>query len=341
MTANLVVDATGRSSRCAVWLNALGYAAPREEKIEVGFGDTTRLYRRQPEQLNGKLGAIFGARRPKLAGRCDCGAGRRSLDREPWRLPWAMLKKKLGVAKSLQKPDIYRVIREAVKQSPLMPYRFGTDLRRHDAELSRFPQGLLVYGLASRCFRFDLRPGDDPRRGRQSYSPCANAWQRGQMTSRAASSGLPPQSSRHLGKSRSSSDLQHPGVEGKRPVQLRLFNWYITRLFRAAQTDIVLTTRFLEMLNLIRAASGAAGTGHGASCLEAKSPTHPSGKSAFRGFVSYPDLGETRISSHALAVGRDGNWDEGQAFTSHRSWGLGLEDVVLGNSCSQFARFHD
>ena len=41
-----------------------------------------------------------------------------------------------------------------------------------------------------------------------------------------------------------SSDLQHPGVEGKRPVQLRLFNWYITRLFRAAQTDIVLTTRF-------------------------------------------------------------------------------------------------
>jgi hypothetical protein len=48
------------------------------------------------------------------------------------------------------------------------------------------------------------------------------------------------------------SDLQHPGVEGKRPVQLRFFNWYMARLFRAAQTDIVLTTRFLEMLNLIR-----------------------------------------------------------------------------------------
>ena len=41
MTANLVVDATGRSSRCAVWLNALGYAAPLEEKIEVGFGYKT------------------------------------------------------------------------------------------------------------------------------------------------------------------------------------------------------------------------------------------------------------------------------------------------------------
>jgi hypothetical protein len=41
MTADLVVDATGRGSRCAAWLNALGYAAPREETIEVGAGNMT------------------------------------------------------------------------------------------------------------------------------------------------------------------------------------------------------------------------------------------------------------------------------------------------------------
>jgi hypothetical protein len=38
------------------------------------------------------------------------------------------------------------------------------------------------------------------------------------------------------------SDLQHPGVHGKRPAPLRFFNWYIAQLFRAAQTDVVLTT---------------------------------------------------------------------------------------------------
>jgi hypothetical protein len=48
------------------------------------------------------------------------------------------------------------------------------------------------------------------------------------------------------------NDLQHPGVQGKRPAPLRFFNWHIARLFRAAQTDVVLTTRFLEMVNLMR-----------------------------------------------------------------------------------------
>jgi hypothetical protein len=37
------------------------------------------------------------------------------------------------------------------------------------------------------------------------------------------------------------SDLQHRGVNGKRPAPLRFFNWYIAQLFRAAQTDVVLT----------------------------------------------------------------------------------------------------
>ena len=48
------------------------------------------------------------------------------------------------------------------------------------------------------------------------------------------------------------SDLQHPGVQGNRPARLRFFNWYIAQLFRAVQTDVVLTTRFLEMVNLMR-----------------------------------------------------------------------------------------
>src|SRR3984893_18088918 len=68
LTADLVVDATGRGSRCAAWLNALGHAAPREEKIEVGLGYMTRLYRRRPHQLNGKLGAVFAACRPGWRG---------------------------------------------------------------------------------------------------------------------------------------------------------------------------------------------------------------------------------------------------------------------------------
>jgi 2-polyprenyl-6-methoxyphenol hydroxylase-like FAD-dependent oxidoreductase len=48
------------------------------------------------------------------------------------------------------------------------------------------------------------------------------------------------------------SDLQHPRVEGVRTTQVRFINWYIRKLFRAAQVDAVLANRFLEVANLMR-----------------------------------------------------------------------------------------
>jgi len=48
------------------------------------------------------------------------------------------------------------------------------------------------------------------------------------------------------------SDLQHPRVQGPRAAQGRFINWYISKLFRAAQQDDVLAARFLEVANLTR-----------------------------------------------------------------------------------------
>jgi hypothetical protein len=143
LTADLVVDATGRGSRCAAWLNALSYVAPREEKIEVGVGYMARLYRRRPEQLNGKFGAVIAACRPDWrAGSIAAQEGERWIVTLGGYLgdhPPADEEGFLEFARSLQRQDIFQVIREAEKLSPLMPYRFGTNLRRHYAELDRFP----------------------------------------------------------------------------------------------------------------------------------------------------------------------------------------------------------
>ena len=48
------------------------------------------------------------------------------------------------------------------------------------------------------------------------------------------------------------SDLQHPEVKGKRPAQVRFVNWYLEKLFRAAQHDGRLATSFLEVANLLK-----------------------------------------------------------------------------------------
>jgi hypothetical protein len=46
------------------------------------------------------------------------------------------------------------------------------------------------------------------------------------------------------------SDFQNPRVEGKRTAQTRFINWYIGKLYRAAEHDAMLAAAFLEVANL-------------------------------------------------------------------------------------------
>ncbi len=53
VAADLIVDATGRGSRTALWLEDLGYQPPAEDRVEIGLGYSTRNYRLRPGALNG------------------------------------------------------------------------------------------------------------------------------------------------------------------------------------------------------------------------------------------------------------------------------------------------
>jgi hypothetical protein len=62
--ADLVVDASGRGSSSPAWLESLGYIRPAEERIEIGIGYTTRIYRRRPTDLNGKYAVVVAGSGP-------------------------------------------------------------------------------------------------------------------------------------------------------------------------------------------------------------------------------------------------------------------------------------
>jgi 2-polyprenyl-6-methoxyphenol hydroxylase-like FAD-dependent oxidoreductase len=63
ITADLVVDATGRGSQSPKWLEGLGYPGPEETAVKVGLGYTTRVFRQRIGCLQGAK-AVFNLQTP-------------------------------------------------------------------------------------------------------------------------------------------------------------------------------------------------------------------------------------------------------------------------------------
>jgi 2-polyprenyl-6-methoxyphenol hydroxylase-like FAD-dependent oxidoreductase len=257
ISADLVVDASGRGSRIPAWLDALGYAKPREEQIQVNIAYKTRLYRRRSEDLHGKMGAIIAACRP------DWRFGViLAQEDERWTVSLGgylgdeVPADDLGFvefAGSLPKQEIFNVIVDAEPLGPILSYRFSTNQRRYYEELSRFPEGIVVYGDALCSF--------NPVYGQGMTVACIEAVTLHECLAKG-SEGIGRRFFRAAGQLIDipwqiavGSDLQHERVEGKRTAQVRFVNWYIAKLFQSANRDPILATKFLEVANLMKAPS--------------------------------------------------------------------------------------
>lgn len=257
LRANLVIDATGRSSRSPEWLAALGYAAPKVDEIEVGVTYTTRHYRREPHHARGAVAVIVRSGAPlfrfgvALAQENDSWivtVGGYFGDR-----PALEEAEILKFAATLPAPELPAIMAHAEPLSPFRPFRFPASLRRQYEKLSRFPAGYLVMGDAFCAF--------NPSYGQGMSSALLQA----EHLARCLAVGDTGLARRFFtGAARlietpwriaTGSDLAHPKVEAPRPPPARFFNWYIPRLFRAAAHDGELAARFIEVANLAAPAS--------------------------------------------------------------------------------------
>jgi hypothetical protein len=55
LDADLVVDRMGRGSQTSKWLQGLGYAEVPTSEMKINVTYTTRLYKRYPEDVRGRL----------------------------------------------------------------------------------------------------------------------------------------------------------------------------------------------------------------------------------------------------------------------------------------------
>jgi len=154
VTANLVLDASGRYSRVPQWLQGLGYEPPAEITVNALTGYSTRLYQRpgdfaegwqamyiRPTLLTGSRGGMII---PVEGNRWIVALVGMNGDFPPTNEAGYV-----EFARSLPTPRLYEAIEQAEPLTkPIGDRRTENRLWRYD-QLPRYLEGLLVYGDAA------------------------------------------------------------------------------------------------------------------------------------------------------------------------------------------------
>jgi 2-polyprenyl-6-methoxyphenol hydroxylase-like FAD-dependent oxidoreductase len=250
--ADLIVDATGRGSRTPAWLADFGYPRVAEERVKIDLTYTTIYYqlRRDPFQGDQSINPVASPAHPRGAFFTLLPGNRAQLsltgvlgDRPPTD-PEGIL----AYARSLPVPDIYDAIQDAQPLGPAVSHRFPANVRRRYERLIAFPERLLVLGDAVCSF--------NPVYGQGMTVAAMEA----DTLRRHLREGRPQPQRFFVDVARiidvpwdiaAGGDLAFPGVEGPRPVKVRIGNAYMARVQRAMTRDPEITTLFMRVAGLI------------------------------------------------------------------------------------------
>lgn len=252
IASSLVVDATGRGSRTPAWLTELGYRSPAEERIEIGLGYASRVYRLRPGAM-GKDQLILTVGTPavpRAGGLAVIEGGYHILTIAGIRgdFPPTDPAGFDEFAASLPSGDIAAAIADAEPVNDPVPFRFPASVRRRYERLSAFPAGLLVIGDAICSF--------NPVYGQGMTVAATEAMTLRKLLARDAA----PDARRYFRAIAAAinvpwdiavgSDLAFPQVPGKRSAKVRLVNAYLPRLHAAAAHDGKLAAALVRVIGL-------------------------------------------------------------------------------------------
>lgn len=252
LTADLVVDATGRASRTATWLRDAGYPEVREDRIGIGLAYTSRQLRlrRDPFGTDVSINPVATPANPRGAFLHTLGGDRALLSLtgvlgdHPPTDPEGFL----AYAKSLVVPDVYAAVHDAEPLTEPVTFRFPASRRLRYEKLGRFPDGLLVVGDAVCSF--------NPVYGQGMTVAALEA-----LALRRQLAGGEPSPRAFLAEIArivdapweiaAGGDLAYPEVEGRRSLQVRIGNAYMARLHRAATVDGDVVEAFMRVAGLV------------------------------------------------------------------------------------------
>ncbi|NEO84951.1 MAG: hypothetical protein F6J87_11970 [Spirulina sp. SIO3F2] len=259
LTADLVIDATGRQSKSPQWLEALGYPKPQTSIIPVNVSYTTRLYQQNARLLSDAKGICTLPVPPegrRSGGLLPVEGNRWIVTLIGWLGDYAPTDESgfLDYAQSLPNPDIYNVIRSAQPLTDSVMHKFPANCRHHYERLSRFPQGYLVMGDAL------CSPNPIYGQGMTMSALAAQALDRCLQTQPNSSHNLAPSFFKAAARAIEnpwrlsvSEDFRFPGVTGPKPFGTNLLNRYASQLHQTTLWDAQSTHAFFAVLTLTQA----------------------------------------------------------------------------------------
>lgn len=248
LSADLVVDATGRTSRTPDWLESNGYASPGLDEVHVDLAYSTLLIERPSDDNTGLLGP---ASPPHTR-----GGSLAPIEGDRWQVtvhgvhgdhPPTDLEGFREFASGLPFPEVAQALEEHPPVSDEIDYYPFPSNRRHRYEdLDQFPDSLVVIGDAIASF--------NPIYG-QGMS--VSALESLVLHHELSSGGLDGLASRYFHRAEEpvdiawtmavGADFQFAETSGPKPRGTDLVARYLSRLSRKAQTDGVLREKLFRV----------------------------------------------------------------------------------------------
>jgi 2-polyprenyl-6-methoxyphenol hydroxylase-like FAD-dependent oxidoreductase len=254
LTANLIVDASGRHSELPAWLAALGLAAPRIEEVALETHYASRPYARRRHHLDGgiALALVANPRVPR-------GGVALALDEERWLVSQYALGGArpprdhagfVAFARTLSSPALAELLDDAEPLSETRTLRFPSSIRRHYDELRDLPRGLLVCGDALASFNPTFGQGitvaakqavllrDLCRRVPLAELGRAFLQQAAPIVDIAWNASVGPA-------------FSYPSVVGRPTLRMRIANAYLPRVIERAHEDVQVATALLKVMQFL------------------------------------------------------------------------------------------
>lgn len=263
LTANLVVDASGRNSQLPKFLEEIGYQAPETTIINSFLGYSTCWYE-VPDGFCASWKALLVAAKPPDSLR---GGVLYPVEGNRWAITLAGMSKDypptdadgfLEFARSLRSPIIYDAIKNAKPISPVYGYRRTENCWRHYEKLSRLPDGIVAIGDA--VCAFNPIYGQGMTTGAASALELSRCLKEQFKNSPRNVKGFTLKFQKQLAKilqtpwlMATGEDFRYETTEGGSSDKItQLMQMYIDKILELSVSDSDISKRFAEVAHMIK-----------------------------------------------------------------------------------------